>query len=159
LSIGDLVIGDLLNVRAAGLAFAILVVGILSTRALRLEAQSQRSSVFTVAQADAGRVAYAKHCATCHMPDLTGDNERPPLVGAAFMTTWGTRSTKDFLSYMSGAMPYGAPALDADTYASLTAYILQSNGATPGAEPLTSSTDVSINGVTGQLSATLLLRH
>ena len=80
-----------------------LVIGFSS--AMLLAAQPPRSSVFTTAQAEAGRVAYAKHCASCHMPDLSGDNERPPLVGASFMTTWGSRSTKEFLVYMSGAMP------------------------------------------------------
>ena len=120
--------------------------------AMLLAAQQPRSSVFTREQAEAGRAAYAKHCASCHMPDLSGDNERPPLVGASFMTTWGSRSTKEFLAYMSGAMPYGAPALDADTYASLTAYILRSNGATAGDEPLSVSTDVAIGSVAIKLS-------
>jgi mono/diheme cytochrome c family protein len=80
------------------------------TSAMLLTAQQPRSSVFTLEQAEEGRAAYARHCASCHMPDLSGDNERPPLVGASFMTTWGSRSTKEFLAYMSGAMPYGAPA-------------------------------------------------
>ena len=87
------------------------------------------------------------------MPDLSGDNERPPLVGAGFMTTWGSRSTKEFLAYMSGAMPYGAPALDADTYASLTAYILRSNGASAGDQALNASTDVAIASVSLKLPA------
>ena len=121
--------------------------------ALLLAAQESRSPVFTTEQADAGRVAYAKHCASCHMPDMSGDNERPPLVGAGFMTTWGSRSTKEFLAYMTGAMPYGAQALDADTYATLTAYILRSNGARPGDQALSASTDVSIGSVTGKPQA------
>ena len=120
--------------------------------AMLLAAQQPRSSVFTPEQAEAGRAAYAKHCASCHMPDLSGDNERPPLVGASFLTTWGSRSTKEFLAYMSGAMPYGASALDADTYASLTAYILRSNGASAGDQPLSASTDVAIANVAIKLS-------
>jgi hypothetical protein len=86
------------------------------------------------------------------MPDLSGDNERPPLVGASFMTTWGSRSTREFLAYMSGAMPYGAPALDADTYASLAAYILRSNGASAGDRPLSAATDIAIASVAIQNS-------
>ena len=130
-----------------GLAITIAAVFTFSG-ALLLDAQQPRPAVFTTEQAEAGRVAYAKHCASCHMPDLTGDNERPPLVGTGFMTTWGGRSTKEFLAYMTGAMPYGGPALDAETYASLTAYILQSNGASAGSELLGASTDVSIGSVT-----------
>ena len=135
------------------LAIAALAVVPGFSRALLLEAQEPRSQVFTTEQADAGRVAYTKHCASCHMPDLSGDNERPPLVGASFMTTWGSRSTKEFLAYMTGAMPYGAPALDADTYATLTAYILRSNGASAGSQALSTSTDVSIGSVTGKPQA------
>ena len=130
-----------------------IAVVIMLLGALLLEAQEPRSPVFTTEQAEAGRVAYAKHCASCHMPDLSGDNERPPLVGTSFMTTWGSRSTKEFLAYMTGAMPYGAPALDANTYATLTAYILQSNGASAGGQALSASTDVSIGRVTGKPQA------
>ena len=135
------------------LAFAAFAVVTWFSIALLLWAQEPRSAVFTAEQADAGRVAYARHCASCHMPDLSGDNERPPLVGTSFMTTWGSRSTKEFLAYMTGAMPYGAPALDADTYATLTAYILRSNGASAGGQVLSASTDVSIGSVTGKLQA------
>jgi mono/diheme cytochrome c family protein len=130
-----------------------IAVVIVFSGALLLQAQEPRAPVFTSEQAEAGRVAYAKHCASCHMPDLSGDNERPPLVGTSFMTTWGSRSTKEFLAYMSGAMPYGAPALDAETYATLTAYILRSNGAGAGSQALSASTDVSIGSVTGQPQA------
>ena len=130
-----------------------IAVVIVFSGALLLEAQESPPPVFTTEQAEAGRVAYAKHCASCHMPDLSGDNERPPLVGTSFMTTWGSRSTKEFVAYMSGAMPYGAPALDAETYASLTAYILRSNGASAGSQALSASTDVSIGSATGKPQA------
>ena len=53
--------------------------------------QVPAAPVFTVQQATAGRAVYAKHCASCHMPDLSGNVEYPPLEGAAFMSTWGTR--------------------------------------------------------------------
>ena len=65
----------------------------------------------------------------------------------------GRPSTKEFLAYMAGAMPYGAAALDAETYATLTAYILRSNGASPGSQALSASTDVPIGSVTGQPQA------
>ena len=138
-------------VRPIAIAALTVVTGFSS--ALLLEAQEPRSQVFTTEQAETGRVAYAKHCASCHMPDLSGDNERPPLVGASFMTTWGGRSTKEFLAYMTGAMPYGALALDADTYIALTAYILRSNGASAGGQALSASTDVAIGSVTGKAQA------
>ena len=104
--------------------------------------------IFTIAQPTAGRAVYAKQCASCHMPDLSGNVEYPPLAGTAFISTWGTRSTKDFYDYMSAAIPYGAPSLSVEDYTSIEAYILQSNGAVAGADALSASTAVSIASVT-----------
>jgi mono/diheme cytochrome c family protein len=102
--------------------------------------QGPAASVFTAEQATAGKAAYAKNCASCHMPDLSGNNEIPPLAGEAFMSTWGARSTKDLFDYMSAAMPYGGPSLSTETYTVIAAYILQSNGAAAGTEALSPST-------------------
>ena len=82
-------------------AFCVLTVSL----AASLAAQDAAPPVFTAAQADAGKVAYAKHCASCHMPDLSGDNERAPLTGPSFMTTWGDKSTKEFLSTCRARCP------------------------------------------------------
>ena len=109
-----------------------------------MAAQEAAPPVFTAAQADAGKLAYAKNCASCHMPDLSGDNERAPLTGPGFMTTWGDKSTKEFLRYLSGTMPYGAPALDEESYLALTAFILKSNGARAGEVAFDKTTDVPI---------------
>jgi mono/diheme cytochrome c family protein len=106
--------------------------------------------VFTKEQADAGRAAYAKNCASCHMPDLTGNAEIPPLVGASFIGTWEHKTTKDLRDYMSAAMPYGQPSLEADTYTVIAAYVLSFNGAVAGMEKLTPSTNVSIRDVVPQ---------
>ena len=110
--------------------------------------QAPAASVFTAQQATAGKVAYAKNCASCHLPDLSGDNEIPPLAGKAFVGTWGTRSTKDLFDYMSAAMPYGGPSLSTETYTLIAAYILQSNGAAAGTEALSPSTVAPIVSLT-----------
>lgn len=109
--------------------------------------QAPTPSIFTAKQVDAGRAAYAENCAMCHMPDLSGNNEKPPLAGQTFMSTWGGRTTKELFDYMSGAMPFGGPSLDAETYLALTAYILQSNGAAAGSEALAPSTAVRIGSL------------
>jgi mono/diheme cytochrome c family protein len=106
--------------------------------------------VFTKEQADAGLAAYAKNCASCHMPDLTGNGEIPPLAGASFIETWEHKTTKDLRDYMSAAMPYGQPSLEADTYTVIAAYVLSCNGAVAGMEKLTPSTNVSIRDVVPQ---------
>jgi len=115
--------------------------------AIALRAQVASPPVFTQQQVDAGRAAYAKNCAECHMPDLSGNNEKPPLAGETFMGTWSDRTTKDLLDYMSGAMPFGGPSLEADTYLSLTAYILHSNGAAAGSAALTALTAARIGSL------------
>jgi len=117
---------------------------------LEVEVQAARSSAsaFTAEQAAAGQMAYAKSCATCHMPDLQGSSDAPPLADANFMSSWGAKTTKDLLEYMSAAMPAGGPSLDAGTYASIAAYILKSNGAEAGARALSASTVATIRDLT-----------
>ena len=110
--------------------------------------QTPAASVFTAQQAAAGSEAYAKHCASCHMPDLSGNTEIPALAGTAFIDTWGTRSTKDLFDYSAEAMPYGAPSLSMESYIAITAYILQANGGVAGESALTDSTTVPISSVT-----------
>jgi mono/diheme cytochrome c family protein len=135
----------LIHALAAG-ASALAVVG--SGVVLTAGQQTTAASVFTAQQATAGKAAYAKNCASCHLPDLSGDNEIPPLAGKAFMGTWGKRSTKELFDYMSEAMPYGGPSLDKETYTLIAAYILQSNGAVAGTEALSATTVASIVNVT-----------
>jgi len=112
--------------------------------------QAPAASVFTVQQATAGKAGYAKHCASCHMPDLSGNGEISALAGPTFMETWGPRTTKQFFDYISAAMPYGQPSLTTEAYTEITAFILQSNGAVAGETTLSASTAVII----GDLIAT-----
>jgi mono/diheme cytochrome c family protein len=110
-------------------------------------AQGPADPVFTTAQAIAGKTAYAKHCASCHMPDLSGNAEIPPLAGSAFKGTWGSRSTKDLFDYMSAAMPYGGASLSSETYADITAFILEFNGAVAGERALSATTSAPIGSL------------
>jgi hypothetical protein len=67
------------------------------------------------------------------------------------MSTWATRTTKELFDYMSAAMPPSGEALNADTYTSIVAYILRTNGAIDGAQAFTPSSEaseVSIGSVT-----------
>ena len=121
--------------------------GVMGVSGAVLLARQAPESVFTAEQATAGRAAYAKHCASCHMPDLSGNTEIPPLAGAVFIDTWGSRSTKNLFDYSAEAMPYGAPSLSPESYTAITAYILQSNGGVAGSSALTGSTDVPIRSV------------
>ena len=92
---------------------------------------------FTAEQALAGRQAYLGNCASCHLPSLAGRNEAHPLTGANFLNVWRDRTALQLMRYMQQTMPPGnAGGLGEDTYVALSAFILEANGAKPGAEPL-----------------------
>src|SRR5262245_3253298 len=76
-------------------------------------------SVFTAAQATAGQATYVANGASCHLPDLAGQNEAPQLAGTNFRNTWRTRTTKDLIDYMSASMPPGRPSLAEQEYVNL----------------------------------------
>jgi mono/diheme cytochrome c family protein len=109
--------------------------------------QQSPSAVFTAAQASAGRAAYDASCATCHMPDLAGRNEAPPLAGGTFMNTWRNRTTRDLFDLMAATMPPNATSLSTDQYLAIASYILQSNGAVAGTQPLTTATAAPIGSI------------
>ena len=50
--------------------------------------QPAKASAYTVEQATAGRATYQVKCATCHLPDMKGSNEAPPLTGVNFANAW-----------------------------------------------------------------------
>src|SRR5580658_9023623 len=107
---------------------------------------------YTAAQADAGRTAYQANCASCHGADLGGRNDAAQLAGSLFMGSFGGRTTADLFGFMRGAMPPGNPGgLGDATYLNIAAFILDSNGARPGAQPLTTAAKVEIRSIaTGQ---------
>ena len=126
-------------------------------------------AVYTEAQAEAGRTAYLSSCAKCHTETLVGRDgtgeipeflrayggKIPPLAGAnpafpPFMTKWGARTTKALYSRIQeavGGFPPPDRRLDEELYLSLTAYILQANGARPGTQALTPATTVEISSI------------
>ena len=143
---------------------------------MRAEEPSARPTVFTAAQAAAGKTAYQSVCFNCHTDSLRGrdgdpDNELPlvsslsadwqkmvreaggngkvpPLAGPKFMARWGVRTTKAFSTRVNTAIGGFQPKdMDETTYLNLTAYFLQMNGAQPGPQKLTSETAVVIQTI------------
>ena len=96
------------------------------------------AGAFTAEQAVAGRVVYETNCAGCHLPSLAGRGDAPPLAGSQFMTGWGVRTTRDLVTFIQASMPPLNPGSLADAdYINVSAFILQSNGAASGPQPLT----------------------
>jgi alcohol dehydrogenase (cytochrome c) len=110
--------------------------------------QPARPGIFTADQANAGRAIYQATCSSCHLPDMKGAFEAPPLAGANFMNTWRNRPTSDLFNRIRTSMPISNPGSLSDQDAvNLVAYILQANGATPGTQALTPQTIVPIGAV------------
>jgi mono/diheme cytochrome c family protein len=126
-----------------------LALGAIVTSIVALVATEQAppAPAFTAEQAAAGKATFAKACASCHLADLAGSDDAPALAGQPFQTMWKTRSTKELLDYMAGAMPPGGSTLNAADYAAIVAYVLERNGATAGTQMLTAATAVPIGSV------------
>ncbi len=128
---------------------AVLACGFLSLTAQ----QPAPVTVYTDAQAAAGRAAYQSSCAACHTDTLIPPagsqyvgQEIPPLAGSVFMNQWGERTTAELSRRIKTAIGGFPPTnLTEKTYLELAAYILQANGARAGKQELTSTTAVVIH--------------
>ena len=97
--------------------------------------------VYTAAQAERGRSAYAQSCASCHAEDLRGKGTAPSLVEESFLFLWSDMSVGDLFERTRMLMPSDRPgSLRADTYADIIAFIAQKNGFPAGSAEL--GTDV-----------------
>ena len=128
----------------AGLRLLVLVAAVALGAAIVGGQQPLAAASFTAAQAAQGRQIYDVSCAGCHRSDLGGGNEAPALSGVNFMTTWSTRPTRELSEFIQAAMPPEGPSLATEQVLALTAFILQTNGATPGQAPLAAGTPTPI---------------
>jgi len=116
-----------MSVRLAVLAFVAAVTTSLGARA----EVGPGPPAFTPAQAEAGRIAYAGACASCHGAALDG-GAGPALAGGAFQAKWSGRPAADLAGEIKNTMPLGAPASLTDAqYAEITAFVLSRNAAGP----------------------------
>ncbi len=97
--------------------------------------------VYTAAQAERGRTAYAQTCASCHAEDLRGRSTAPSLIEESFLFLWSEMSVGDLFERTRMLMPSDRPgSLPAETYADIMAFIAQKNGFPAGSTEL--GTDV-----------------
>jgi len=92
---------------------------------------------FTDQQARQGRGVYGG-CESCHGGDLLGLDGGPALVGEGFARRFND-SPAELFTFIKDNMPADLPgSLTPASTAAVMAYILQSNGFTAGADPLSS---------------------
>src|SRR5207249_1713796 len=83
--------------------------------------------VFTAAQAERGKAAYAANCSSCHTEDLTGLSG-PALKGEQFLDNWREDSLKTLFTFIQTRMPQRAPgSLKPEIYVDILTYILSEN--------------------------------
>ncbi|MEO8096955.1 MAG: PQQ-binding-like beta-propeller repeat protein [Acidobacteriota bacterium] len=97
---------------------------------------------YTAAQSAQGKASYERECMQCHGRYLDDGQFAPALRGTPFNRNWGGKTVAELFSYASSKMPPAAPnSLGAQTYANITAYIMQSNGITSGVREMASTAE------------------
>src|SRR6202049_5157025 len=94
---------------AAWTTAVVLVVAVAFAQPQTYAQEPARTAPYTVEQANAGRATYQIKCATCHLPDLKGSNEAPPLTGINFVNMWGGRPASDLFNRIRNTMPITDP--------------------------------------------------
>jgi cytochrome c5 len=118
------------GVPAAAAALAIVVAAAPSRPAAAQDSgRTVWDGVYSEAQAERGRSAYGRHCASCHAADLSGSLEARPLAGPRFMQDWSEDTLDTLYRRIRNLMPFDDPAtLPDDIYLDSIAYILRYNG-------------------------------
>jgi quinoprotein glucose dehydrogenase len=93
--------------------------------------------VFSIAQAERGRIEYSRTCTSCHFEDLLGDDVAPALAGPTFWTRWEGAGVHQLADVIRTSMPPTAPgSIEAEAVADIIGYLLETNGSPAGDAPL-----------------------
>ena len=115
---------------------------------------AQERAGFTAVQAEQGAVIYERSCSSCHGPDLRGSAEAPPLSGASFLAKWRPTMMIELYRVTVQTMPPNRPGSLSEAEAlAVDAFILQRNGAVPGARPLSAGAQLRIGVLLDPASA------
>lgn len=110
-----------------------------AARSIRAAAapQSTKDGVYSADQAKLGKDAYSQNCSSCHMDDLSGSGQAPPLAGDTFMDDWGGHTLGELNDTIQNTMPLDKPgSLSSSDTLDILAYILQANSFPAGKSDL-----------------------
>ena len=100
------------------------------------KARTVWDGVYTAAQSERGKEAYAVHCSSCHTDDLSGKSA-PALKGEQFMENWREDSVKSLFTFIQTTMPNRAPGtLTDETYLDILTHIFAVNMFPAGSKEL-----------------------
>ncbi len=129
-------------------ALALLVAGLLAaypgTSLSRVQAapKTTKDGIFSADQAKRGKADYSQNCSACHLDDLSGSGQAPPLAGDAFTDGWDGHSVGELLDAVHNTMPLDKPgSLSADDSLDIVTYILQANNFPAGKDDLKNDPD------------------
>lgn len=106
------------------------------------------AGLFTAEQAEAGKKVFEASCVSCHLADLTGKDDAPPLSGPYFASSWGGHKVSELVDFVRGNMPFTAPgSLSDESYVRVVAYVLSRNWAPAGDAPLVKDASAPIPAV------------
>jgi mono/diheme cytochrome c family protein len=124
-------------VSRAGAGLAVVFTALLGSAIGGQEPRTVWDGVYTEAQAERGRGAYAQACASCHADDLRGKGTAPSLIEESFAFLWADMSVGDLFERTRMLMPSDRPgSLPSATYADLLAFVLSKNGFPAGTSEL-----------------------
>lgn len=137
-----------------GIAFAaILLAGIfmvhsqIALRAVKAApdtpaAKTTEDGVYSADQASHGKDLYAQSCAACHLDDMSGSGEAPPLAGEGFTDSWVGHSVNELDQTVLNTMPLDNPgSLDPNDALAIVTYIFQKNDFPAGKDALKNDPD------------------
>jgi S-disulfanyl-L-cysteine oxidoreductase SoxD len=105
-------------------------------------AKTTEDGVYTDAQAARGKAQYTQSCATCHMDDLSGSGQAPPLAGDAFSSVWDGHTVSELFDLTRTTMPQDNPgSLTPDQYVDIITYLFKANNLPSGKDDLKADPD------------------
>lgn len=109
--------------------------------------KTTQDGVYSAAQAAHGKDLYTQSCAACHLDDMSGSGEAPPLAGEGFADSWDGHTVDEFDQTVLNTMPQDNPgSLDPSDALAIVTYILQKNGMPAGKEALKND-DATLKGI------------
>lgn len=105
-------------------------------------AHSVWDGVYSEDQRKRGDELYSENCASCHGNELTGNDEAPPLAGAAFLANWDGLTVGDVFERVRVSMPPSRIGrLSRQQISDIVSYVLSVNSFPAGKTELDKETE------------------